>query len=104
VLPPGPLELNAPAEAGDAFNMRSGTGNGAGGGGGGGSRWGYYAAIVQQQIEAALRTNPKTRNIGAQIRTHFGSTALAASPAYSSRRQPAIRRPTPLSDPIFLSA
>ncbi|MFT6670544.1 MAG: outer membrane biosynthesis protein TonB [Afipia broomeae] len=69
VLPPGPLELNAPAEGpGDAFNMRSGTGNGAGGGGGGGSRWGYYAAIVQQQIEAALRTNPKTRNIGAQIR------------------------------------
>lgn len=68
-LPPGPLELNAPAEGpGDAFGLRSGTGNGAGGGGGGGSRWGYYAAIVQQQIEAALRSNPKTRNIVAQIR------------------------------------
>jgi len=68
-LPPGPLELNAPAEGpGDSFNLRSGTGNGAGGGGGGGSRWGFYGAIVQQEIEAALRSNPKTRHLAAQVK------------------------------------
>jgi outer membrane biosynthesis protein TonB len=71
-LPPGPLELNAPAEGpGDSFGLRSGTGNGAGGGGGGGSRWGFYAAIVQQQIEAALRSNPKTRNLVAQVQVRL---------------------------------
>lgn len=38
-------------------------GPGGGGGGGGGSRWGWYASIVQQQIESALRSNAKTRNV-----------------------------------------
>ena len=38
------------------------------GGGGGGGRWGRYAGIVQTQIEAALRANPKTRNAVMQVR------------------------------------
>lgn len=66
--PPGPLALDAKGEGpGDAFNLggREG-GNGLLGGGGGGSRWGWYAAIVQTRIEAALRANPKTRNAQAR--------------------------------------
>ncbi|NVL67866.1 TonB C-terminal domain-containing protein, partial [Escherichia coli] len=33
-----------------------------GGGGGGSSRWGWYASIVQSQIEAALKAHEKTRH------------------------------------------
>jgi membrane protein involved in colicin uptake len=64
-----PLGLDqAPTGPGDQFNLagRPG-GRGLLGGGGGGSRWGWYATIVQQQIEAALRANPKTRNVIIQV-------------------------------------
>jgi outer membrane biosynthesis protein TonB len=67
--PPGPLSLDAkPAGPGDLFNLGGKPGgNPFGGGGGGGSRWGWYASIVQTQIEAALRANPKTRNAVMQV-------------------------------------
>jgi outer membrane biosynthesis protein TonB len=72
--PPGPLGLDAAADGpGDSFNLagRPG-GNGLlNGGGGGGSRWGYYSAMVQQQIEAALRANPKTRNSVGQVQVRL---------------------------------
>lgn len=71
--PPGPLGLDQAAEGpGDNFNLvgRPG-GRGLLGGGGGGSRWGYYSAMVQQQIEAALRANPKTRNSVTQVQVRL---------------------------------
>lgn len=72
--PPGPLGLDAEAEGpGDSFNL-AGRPGGRGilsGGGGGGSRWGWYASIVQQQIEAALRANPKTRSVVMQIQVRL---------------------------------
>jgi periplasmic protein TonB len=68
--PPGPLALDAKGEGpADAFNLGGNPGgNGllGGDGGGGGSRWGWYAAIVQTRIEAALRANGKTRNASAR--------------------------------------
>ncbi len=57
----GPLGLDAKGEgAGDAFNL---AGNQGGNGllSGGGSRWGWYAGIVQQEVENALRANRRTR-------------------------------------------
>ena len=76
--PPGPLSLDQKAEGpGDLFNLGGkpgGTGL-LGGGGGGGSRWGWYAGIVQQQIEAALRANNKTRNAVMQIQVRLWSDA-----------------------------
>lgn len=72
--PPGPLGLDQAAEGpGDNFNLVGKPGGRGilGGGGGGGSRWGYYVAMVQQQIEAALRANPKTRNSVAQVQVHI---------------------------------
>jgi periplasmic protein TonB len=61
--PPGPLALDAKAVGpGDLFNLAGKPGGSLyGGGGGGGSRWGWYASIVQTQIEAALRANSRTR-------------------------------------------
>lgn len=75
--PPGPLSLDQKAEGpGDLFNL-GGKPGGTGllGGGGGGSRWGWYAGIVQQQIEAALRANNKTRNAVMQIQVRLWSDA-----------------------------
>jgi periplasmic protein TonB len=61
--PPGPLSLDAKAVGpGDLFNLGGKPGGSPYGGGGGGSRWGWYASIVQSQIEAALRANSRTRN------------------------------------------
>jgi outer membrane biosynthesis protein TonB len=67
--PPGPLSLDAKATGpGDLFNLGGKPGGSPyGGGGGGGSRWGWYASIVQSQIESALRSNPKTRNAVMQV-------------------------------------
>ena len=68
--PPGPLALDAKADGPpDNFNLGSNPGGQGllGGGGGGGSRWGWYAAIVQKEIETAIRTNPKTRNSVMQV-------------------------------------
>jgi outer membrane biosynthesis protein TonB len=75
--PTGPLGFDAKGEGpGDAFNLagRPG-GNGLLGGGGGGSRWGWYASIVQAQIEQALRENQKTRNAKLRIEVRLWSDA-----------------------------
>jgi protein TonB len=77
--PPGPLALAAKGEGpGDLFGLGGnpgGRGFLGGGGGGGGSRWGWYASIVQSQIEAALRANQKTRNMVAQLQAKLWSDA-----------------------------
>lgn len=68
--PPGPLALDAKADGPpDNFNLGSNLGGRGllGGGNGGGSRWGWYAAIVQKDIENAMRANPKTRNAVMQV-------------------------------------
>jgi outer membrane biosynthesis protein TonB len=67
--PPGPLSLDAKAVGpGDLFNLGGKPGGNPYGGGGGGSRWGWYASIVQSQIESALRGNSRTRNAVMQVR------------------------------------
>jgi TonB family protein len=75
--PPGPLSLDAKATGpGDLFNLGSKVGgNPYGGGGGGGSRWGWYASIVQTQIEAALRANSRTRNAIMQVQIRLWADA-----------------------------
>jgi protein TonB len=66
--PPGPLSLDAkPVGPGDLFNLGGKPGGNPYGRGGGGSRWGWYASIVQAQIESALRSNPRTRNAVMQV-------------------------------------
>lgn len=62
--PPGPGTLNAPVGPGGLLPQGKG---GGGGGGGGGSRWGYYAAMVQSQIESALAANSRTRKAVLQV-------------------------------------
>ncbi|MDE5457044.1 energy transducer TonB [Bradyrhizobium sp. CSA112] len=75
--PPGPLSLDAKAVGpGDLFNLGSKVGgNPYGGGGGGGSRWGWYSTIVTDQATAALRANPKTRNMATQIQVRLWADA-----------------------------
>lgn len=75
--PPGPLSLDAKAVGpADLFNLGSKPGGSPyGGGGGGGSRWGWYATIVQTQIEAALRANPRTRNAVLQVQIRLWADA-----------------------------
>lgn len=66
--PPGPLALDAKAEGpGDAMGLGSNPGGRGLMSGAGRSRWGWYAAIVQSQIEAALRNNGKLRNSLMQV-------------------------------------
>ncbi len=67
--PPGPLSLDAKATGpGDLFNLGSKVGgNPYGGRGGGGSKFGWYASIVQTQIEAAIRANERTKNAVMQL-------------------------------------
>lgn len=75
--PPGPLALDSKAEGpGDSFNLGGKPGGrgilgGGGGGGGGSSRFGWYASIVQQQVAAALRANPKTRSAVMQLQVRL---------------------------------
>lgn len=71
--PPGPLSLDAkPTGPGDLFNLGGKPGGSPyGGGGGGGSRWGWYATIITSQVEAAIRANPKTRNMTTQIQVRM---------------------------------
>lgn len=72
--PPGPLGLDQAAEGpGDQFNLAGKPGGRGilGGGGGGGSRWGWYATIVTQQIENALRSNEKTRHLVGQVQVRL---------------------------------
>ena len=75
--PPGPLSLDAKAVGpGDLFNLGSKVGGSPyGGGGGGGSRWGWYASIVQAQIETALRANSRTRNATMQVQVRLWADA-----------------------------
>ena len=75
--PPGPLSLDAKAVGpGDLFNLGSKVGGSPyGGGGGGGSRWGWYASIVQAQIETALRANSRTRNAAMQVQVRLWADA-----------------------------
>jgi protein TonB len=67
--PPGPLSLDAKAQGpGDLFNLAGKPGGSPyGAGGGGGSRWGWYASIVQAQLESALHGNRRTRNASMQV-------------------------------------
>jgi periplasmic protein TonB len=70
--PPGPLSLDAKAVGpGDLFNLGGRPGGNPYGGGGGGSRWGWYASIVQSQIESALRANSRTRNAVMQVQVRL---------------------------------
>ncbi|GKQ53273.1 TonB C-terminal domain-containing protein [Bradyrhizobium sp. Ce-3] len=71
--PPGPLSLDAkPTGPGDLFNLGGKPGGSPyGGGGGGGSRWGWYTTIITSQVEAAIRANPKTRNMATQIQVRL---------------------------------
>ncbi|MCE0484091.1 MAG: TonB C-terminal domain-containing protein [Methylacidiphilales bacterium] len=56
--PPGPVASGPPSD----FGLAGGGGGGGGyGGSDGGSRWGWYAAQVQNAIGEALRRNDKTR-------------------------------------------
>ena len=75
--PPGPLSLDAKAVGpGDLFNLGGKPGGSPyGGGGGGGSRWGWYSTIVTDQATAALRANPKTRNMATQIQVRLWADA-----------------------------
>jgi periplasmic protein TonB len=71
--PPGPLALDAKAVGpGDLFNLAGKPGGSPyGGGGGGGSRWGWYASIVQSQIETALRANSRTSKAVLQLQVRL---------------------------------
>lgn len=75
--PPGPLSLDAKAVGpGDLFGLGGNPGGSPyGGGRGGGSRWGWYASIVQAQIEAALRGNSRTRNAVMQVQIRLWADA-----------------------------
>jgi outer membrane biosynthesis protein TonB len=74
--PPGPLSLDAqPTGPGDLFNLGGKPGGSPFGGGGGGSRWGWYASIVQAQIESALRANEKTRRAVMQVQIRLWADA-----------------------------
>lgn len=77
--PPGPLSLDAKAQGpGDLFNLGGkpgGRGLVGSGDGSGGSRWGWYASIVQQQIETALRANSRTRNAVLEVQVKMWADA-----------------------------
>lgn len=78
---PGPPGLDDAGKGpGDLPGRPGGKGfiGGGGGGGGGGSKFGWYASIVQSQIEAALRANEKTRHavMRIQVRLWSDSTGL----------------------------
>lgn len=64
--PPGPISLESDAKGpGDMASKKGG--RPVSGGAGGASRWGWYASMVQGQLEAALRANAKTRNAVMQV-------------------------------------
>ncbi len=71
------IHNNGPADSFDLSGDTSGNGliGGGGGGGGGGSRWGYYAGMVQSQIEAALSHNPVTRDASAGLEVRIWADA-----------------------------
>lgn len=72
------IHNNGPA---DAFNLNGNPGGNGflnGGAGGGGSRWGYYAAEVQSQIQSALQKNKITRNASAGLQVRIWADAGGA--------------------------
>jgi protein TonB len=76
---PGPPGLDDAGKGpGDLLGRPGGRGLiGSGtGGGGGSSRWGWYASIVQAQIEAALRANEKTRHAVMRIQVRLWSDGM----------------------------
>ena len=76
---PGPPGLDDAGKGpGDLLGRPGGRGfiGGGGGGGGGGSKWGWYASIVQAQIEAALRANEKTRHAVMQVQVRLWPDAM----------------------------
>ena len=76
---PGPPGLDEAGKGpGELLGRPGGRGliGGGGGGGGGGSRWGWYASIVQAQIEAALRANEKTRHAVMQVQVRLWSDIM----------------------------
>lgn len=98
--PPGPLSLDAKAVGpGDLFNLGSKVGGSPyGGGGGGGSRWGWYSTIVTDQATAAIRANPRTRNMATQIQVRLWAdssgrvTRVTVSPSTGDAELDAIIR------------
>lgn len=75
--PPGPLALDAEAQGpGDAMGLGANPGGHGLFDGAGRSRWGWYASMVQSEIENALRNNAKVRNalMQAQLRIWADST------------------------------
>ena len=76
---PGPPALDAAGNGPGELLGRPGSRGligGGGGGGGGGSRWGWYASIVQSQIEAALRANEKTRHAVMRVQVRLWSDPM----------------------------
>jgi outer membrane biosynthesis protein TonB len=78
--PPGPPGLDDAGKGPGELLGRPGgkglIGGGTGSGGGGGSRWGWYASMVQTQIEAALRGNEKTRHAVMRIQVRLWSDSM----------------------------
>jgi outer membrane biosynthesis protein TonB len=73
---PGPPALDDLGKGpGELLGRPGGKGfiGGGGGGGGGGSRWGWYASIVQSQIETALRANDRTRQAVLKVQIRLWS-------------------------------
>jgi protein TonB len=71
---PGPPSLESNTEGpGTLRGGRGGLIGGGGGGGGGSSKWGWYASIVQTQVEAALQANEKTRYAVMRIQVRLWS-------------------------------
>jgi outer membrane biosynthesis protein TonB len=67
---PPSLEANT-AGPGPLRGGKGGLIGGGGGGGGGSGKWGWYASIVQAQIEAALRSNEKTRHAVMRVKVRL---------------------------------
>jgi outer membrane biosynthesis protein TonB len=76
---PGPPGLDDAGKGpGELLGKPGGSGfiGGGGGGGGGGTKWGWYASIVQAQIESALRANERTRHAVMRIQVRLWSDAM----------------------------
>jgi outer membrane biosynthesis protein TonB len=74
--PPGPPGPKATGPASDDGIGGTGGGGGDGlGGGNGGSKYGWYAAEVQERIANALRQNSKTRSASVKIKARIWADA-----------------------------
>jgi TonB family protein len=76
--PPGNPLTAAAAPGANPYGLTVGEGGGdvigGGGGGGGGNRFGYYAGLIQSQIQAALQRDERTRRgrYGLMVRLWLG--------------------------------